>query len=115
MCQINQNFSKEIWFFLRFYLFILDSGREGEREGERHQCVVASCEPPTWDLTWSATQTCALTGNQTSDPLVLRLVLNPLSHTSQGRKFVKEKVNNSTVGIKICQKTLRVTLECLKF
>ena len=26
----------------------------------------------------------ALTGNQTSDPLVCRPVLNPLSHTSQG-------------------------------
>ena len=29
------------------------------------------------------TQACALTGNQTGDPLVLRLVLNPLSYTSQ--------------------------------
>ena len=35
--------------------------------------------------TWPATQACALTGNQTSDPLVCRLVLNPLSHTSRGR------------------------------
>ena len=34
--------------------------------------------------TWPATQACALTGNQTSDLLVLRPVLNPLSHTSQG-------------------------------
>ena len=32
-----------------------------------------------------ATQACALTGNQTCNPLVHRLVLNPLSHTSQGR------------------------------
>ena len=31
-----------------------------------------------------ATQACALTGNRTSDLLVCRLVLNPLSHTSQG-------------------------------
>ena len=23
---------------------------EGEREGEKHQCVVASCAPPTGDL-----------------------------------------------------------------
>ena len=37
--------------------------------------------------TWPATQVCVLTGNQTSDPLVLRLVLNPLSHTSQGFIF----------------------------
>ena len=34
--------------------------------------------------TWPATQACALTGNRTNDPLVLRLALNPLNHTSQG-------------------------------
>ena len=34
-----------------FYLFIFRvRGREGEREGEKHQCVVASCVPPTEDL-----------------------------------------------------------------
>ena len=33
--------------------------------------------------TWPATQACALTRNQTGDPLVLRMVLNPLSYTSQ--------------------------------
>ena len=33
--------------------------------------------------TWPATQACALTGNRTSDPLVHRLALNPLSYTSQ--------------------------------
>ena len=31
--------------------------------------------------TWHETQACALTGNQPCDPLVRRLVLNPLSHT----------------------------------
>ena len=35
--------------------------------------------------TWPATQACAMTGNQTGDALVCRLVLNPLSYTSQGR------------------------------
>ena len=34
--------------------------------------------------TWPATQACVLTGNRTSDPLVHKRVLNPLSHTSQG-------------------------------
>ena len=33
--------------------------------------------------TWPETQACALTGNQTSDPVVHRLVFSPLSHTSQ--------------------------------
>ena len=34
--------------------------------------------------TWPVTQSCALTGNWTSNPLVCSLVLNPLSHNSQG-------------------------------
>ena len=33
--------------FKRFYLFIF---RETIREREKHQCVVASCVPPTGDL-----------------------------------------------------------------
>ena len=38
-------------FFLRLYLFIFrERVREGEREGEKHQCVVASCMPSTGDL-----------------------------------------------------------------
>ena len=38
--------------------------------------------------TRSTTQACALTGNQTSGPLILRLALNPLSHTSSGKRFL---------------------------
>ena len=38
-------------FFLTFYLFILRERRkEGEREGGKHQCVVASHTPSTGDL-----------------------------------------------------------------
>ena len=37
--------------------------------------------------TWLATQACALIGNQTSDLLVRRPGLNPLSHISQGSTF----------------------------
>ena len=74
-------FFLKIYIFLRFYLF-LERGQG--REGEKHQCVVASHVPPTGDLTWPATQANALTGNRTSDPLVHRLALNPLSHTIQG-------------------------------
>ena len=37
-------------FLKRFYLFSLrETGREEEREGEKHQCVVASCVLPTED------------------------------------------------------------------
>ena len=38
-------------FLKRFYLFIFrEKGREGEREGEKHQYVVASHTPPNGDL-----------------------------------------------------------------
>ena len=35
--------------YLFIYLFI-EGGREEDREGEKYQCVVALCTPPTWDL-----------------------------------------------------------------
>ena len=39
------------FFKKRFYLFIFrERGKEGEREGEKHQCVVASLASPTGDL-----------------------------------------------------------------
>ena len=38
-------------YFKIFYLFIFrERGRVGERQGEKHQCVVASLMPPTGDL-----------------------------------------------------------------
>ena len=69
-------------FFKRFYLFIFREGK-GRREEEKHQCVVTSHVPPTGGWIWPTTQACALTRNRTSDPLVRRPALNPLSHTSQ--------------------------------
>ena len=37
--------------FLDFYIFIFkEKRREGEKEGEKHQCVIASHTPPTGDL-----------------------------------------------------------------
>ena len=56
---INQSrYNEEFFFFkhirfyiFRFYLFIFrQRGREGEREGEKHQYVVASPKPPTGHL-----------------------------------------------------------------
>ena len=38
-----------VFFFLIFLEFIFRE-REGEREGEKHQCVIASRVPPTGDL-----------------------------------------------------------------
>ena len=40
-----------IYSIILFYLFIFrERGREGERGGKKHQCVVASHTPPTGDL-----------------------------------------------------------------
>ena len=70
-----------LFLFFRFYLF-LERAKEGER-GEKHQCVAASHVHSLLG-TWSTTQACALMGKPADDPLVRRMALNPLSHTSQG-------------------------------
>ena len=82
-------FSKDSLFHLLFFncLFLEREGKEKERERnisvqEKHQCVVASRTPSVG--TWPATQACALTRNWTSDLLILRPALSPLSHSSQG-------------------------------
>ena len=73
-----------LFFFKILFIYFYREGKGGRKRG-KHQCVVASCTPPTGYL--AATQACALTGNRTSDPLVCRLALNPLSHTSQGQSL----------------------------
>ena len=73
------------WIFkkkLRFYLF-LERGKGREKESERNINVWLSLACPLLG-TWPTTQACALTGNLTSNPLIWRWALNPLSHTSQG-------------------------------
>ena len=69
--------------------------------------------------TWSTTQACALTANWTSDPLICRPVLNPLSHTSQGSKRrtlyltgnldLMGMISGQAVGICILTKLLELT------
>ena len=54
--------------FLKILFIFRESGREGERDGEKHQCMVVPNTPPTG--TWPATQASALTGNPTGNPLV---------------------------------------------
>ena len=70
-------------FFLGFIDLFLDRGERKETERGRNINVWLSLAYPLLD-TWPATQACALTGNRTGDPLVHRLALNPLSHSSQG-------------------------------
>ena len=66
------------------YLFLeREEGREKERE--RNINVWLPLLSPQLGI-WPATQVCALTGNRTSNTLVHRLTLNPLSHTSQDKE-----------------------------
>ena len=77
------HFLKKIFIKDFIYLFILDTGEGRQKDRERN---INAWLPLTHPIlgTRPATQACALTGNPTSDPLVHRLALNPLSHTRQG-------------------------------
>ena len=74
---------EEGWIFFKDFIYLfLERGREGEKEGEKYQCVVASRAPPTGDLAHNP-------GMCPDSELNRRLfgsqpALNPLSHTSQG-------------------------------
>ena len=72
-----------ICFKIFIYLF-LETGEGREKERETNITVWLPLARPQL-RTWPVTQACALTGNQTSDPLVHRQVLNPLNHTCQGK------------------------------
>ena len=73
--------------FLRFYPFIYSrEGKGGEREGGKHQCVVASHTSPTRDLACNPGMCPDWELNQR--PLVRRPTPNPLRHDSQGRKWL---------------------------
>ena len=68
-------------FLKRFYLFFRKKGKEGKERERNIDWLPLTCPQMG---TRFATQTCALTGNRTSDLSVHRLTSNPLSHTSQG-------------------------------
>ena len=78
------------YIFLRFkkdfICLFLEREEEREKERKRNINVFLPLACPLLG-TWPATQACALTENQTSNPLVHRLALNPLSYTSQGLLF----------------------------
>ena len=72
----------DISYFEEFMYLFLERGGGREKERERNINVwLLLSHPPLG--TWPTTQACALTGNQTSDPLVLKPALNLLSYTSQ--------------------------------
>ena len=61
-------------FYLFIYLFIYLQERGGGKERERERNITVWLPFAHLPLgTWPETQACALTGNQTGDPLVHRL------------------------------------------
>ena len=72
-----------MYFFLRFHLFyFLERGREREREGEKHECVVALHMAPTEDLTCNPGMCPDWKSNRL--PFGSQPLFNPLRHTCQG-------------------------------
>ena len=69
--------------FKDFIYLFLERGEGKEKERERNINVWLPLTRPLLG-TWSTPQACALTRNQTLNPLLRRPVLNPLSHTSRG-------------------------------
>ena len=72
--------------FKDFIYLLLDRWEGREKERERNNNVWLSLTGPLLGA-WPATQACALPGNQTSDLLFCRPVLNPLHYTSQSSSF----------------------------
>ena len=79
------------FFFFKILFIFRERGKEGGR-GKETRCVretsIGCLSHVPNQEAWPATKACSLTGNQTSDLSVHRLVLNPLSHTSQGSKLL---------------------------
>ena len=93
-------------FFKKDFIYLfLERGREGVREGEKHQCVVASHTPPTGDLAcnpgmcpdWESNwQPFGLqAASQSTEPhqpgLVYKIFNCTIFHGSEGKKTQLEK------------------------
>ena len=79
---ILENQSPKRLFFFKILFICFQRVREGEREGEKYQCAVASHTPPTGDLACNPGMCPDWESNQR--PFGSQPTLNPLSHTSQG-------------------------------
>ena len=70
--------------FLKIYFIFRERGREKERKRNIDWFPLAHTQVGTQP----ANQACALTGDQTSDLLVCRMMPNPLIHTSQDKDML---------------------------
>ena len=93
----SRMFSKLFLLFFKDFIYLfLERGRVGEREGEKHQCVVASHVAPTGDLARNPGMWPDWESNQW--PFGSQPVLSPLSYTSQGSKLLLIKYLASTAS-----------------
>ena len=86
---LKTRFNKGVLFKKIFKIFLnlfLERGEGREKERQRNTNVWLPLTS-LWG-TWPATLACVLTRNRTSNPLVHRLALNPVTHTSQGKEVV---------------------------
>ena len=93
----NMNVTIIFLFFKDFTYLFLERGERREKQRKRNIHVWWPLMLPLLG-TWPATQACALTGNQTDDPLVHRPELNPLSHTTRAwmsKSFLRESAKCS--------------------
>ena len=87
MLRIVAVFKKSLIFIYYYYYFkpYLFTFRGRVRERNINVWLPFACPQPG---TRPATQACALAGNRTGSPLLCRLALSPLSHTSQGKSLI---------------------------
>ena len=104
----------KINYFLRFLKKILERWEGKERERNINVWLPLMCPQLG---TWPATQACALTGNQTSDPLICRLALNHWGTPASAKKLTifKVQVYNGKCSLKIKYVMIRLTLRYLQF
>ena len=77
-----REFPSNLYFLKKDFIYLFLDRRKGRvKEKERNISVWLPLMCPSLG-TFPATKACALTGNQTGDPLVHRPALNTLSHTS---------------------------------
>ena len=73
----------KIIYFLKDFIYLFWEGKGGRKRG-RETSMCGCLLHTRYSAPGPATQACALTGNRTGDPLLHRLALDPLSHTSWG-------------------------------
>ena len=86
LLHLTERYSFSFFCFFKILFLFYTEGNSGKKERERNINVWLPLPHPKPE-TWPTTQACVLTGNRTSDPLVHRPALNPLSHTSQGKSY----------------------------